>query len=622
MAKKIKFPLEMRDGVQARTLEELQEYFDIEKAMSYLVDGKLCTWLEDRYYMSEAETIKGIDAYASDAKEKLCSALGVELEVDAEVDVEEIERRKERLAKLKQYTDDELIWEKVDQVAFNQEDLADLLDEDCKEIYLCGNNMTIPLMVHNVKYIGVKKWNVVLNGEGGNQYCREHQIILENLKYESSGLEEGEEKYMNYELQEALELLIPEAESGMGRAMWILYMIYTDGGCGLETDVQKAREWCLRGEQTGDPLATLYRALFYYESEEEKKEICREVKPKVKQMADAGDALAQNVLGISYINETDEPMDYRLAVEYLQRSSDAGYWRANNSLGLRYENGQGVEQNALKALEYYKKSADAGYVHAQYNLGRMYEYGQGIETDIKKAEEYYQKAYEQYSQSMKKQWRDELIQKLNNFSQYTCRDMLYKAEEATGCNYYNFGLNGTYSSESACRSAGENKIDYCIRWLQNSWSLSDSSNENYKRLGDVREIYDQRIGGIVDSIYAICPKISGKTWRSVYESLDAEDRQKIDNYKFIVSDSIKEVVRNGDYVSYYSYEAVDSIECLDMEVNESYLFRQAKYRIMGWKDRSIKEQEKQKCQDFSEALFQRLKEECIDPLRRLVERIN
>ena len=622
MAKKIKFPLEMGDGVQARTLQELQEYFDIEKAMGYLVDGKLCTWLEDRYYMSEAEVIKGIDVYAADAKEKLCAALGVELEVDAEVDVNEIEQRKERLAKLKQFTDDEGIWEKVDQVAFNQEELADLLDNEIREIYLCGDNITIPLTVHNIRYIGVKQWNVTLNGEGGNQYCREHKIVLENLKYESSGLEEGEEKYMEYELRETLELLLPEAENGMGRAMWILHMIYTDGGCGLESDAQKAKEWCLKGEKAGDPLASLYRGIFYPENEDEKKIICREAKNKVQQIADAGDALAQYALAISYINETDEPHDYEKAGEYLQKSSSAGYWRANNSLGLRYENGQGVEQNALKALEYYKKSADAGYVHAQYNLGRMYEYGQGIEADIKKAEEYYQRAYEQYSQSMKKQWRDELIQKLNNFSQYTCRDMLYKAEEATGCNYYNFGLNGTYSSESACRSAGENKIDYCIRWLQNSWSLSDSSDENYKRLGDVREIYDQRIGGIVDSIYAICPKISGKTWRSVYESLDVEDRQKIDNYKFIVSDSIKEIVRNGDYVSYYTYEAVDSIECLDMEVNESYLFRQAKYRIMGWKDRSIKEQEKQKCQDFSEALFQRLKEECIDPLRRLVERIN
>lgn len=166
MAKKIKFPLEMRDGAQARTLEELQEYFDIEKAMGYLIDGKLSTWLEDRYYMAEAEAIREIDAYASDAKEKLCAALGVELEVDTEVDINEIERRKERLVKLKQYTDDEAIWEKVDQVAFDQEELADLLDEDYQEIYLCASKFQVPYSLGNMTYHGIGDASVFVNATG------------------------------------------------------------------------------------------------------------------------------------------------------------------------------------------------------------------------------------------------------------------------------------------------------------------------------------------------------------------------------------------------------------------------------------------------------------------------
>ena len=118
MAKKIKFPLEMRDGIQVRTLEELRENFDIEKTVGYLVDGKLITWLEDRYYLAEAEIIKEMDAFAPDVKNKLCAALGIELLVDTEINVEKIEQRKIRLTKLKQYTDDEKLWAKVDQVAF------------------------------------------------------------------------------------------------------------------------------------------------------------------------------------------------------------------------------------------------------------------------------------------------------------------------------------------------------------------------------------------------------------------------------------------------------------------------------------------------------------------------
>ncbi len=42
MAKKIKFALEM-NGVKIRTMEELQENFDLDTAVQYLLDGKLLT---------------------------------------------------------------------------------------------------------------------------------------------------------------------------------------------------------------------------------------------------------------------------------------------------------------------------------------------------------------------------------------------------------------------------------------------------------------------------------------------------------------------------------------------------------------------------------------------------
>ena len=69
---------------------------------------------------------------------------GVESEVE-EIDPEEIARRQKRLNTLKQYTDDKDILERVDLVAFDQEDLGDLLDEDKTLIYLCANRFTIPL---------------------------------------------------------------------------------------------------------------------------------------------------------------------------------------------------------------------------------------------------------------------------------------------------------------------------------------------------------------------------------------------------------------------------------------------------------------------------------------------
>ena len=46
--KKIKFALEMKDGIQVRNLEDLRDNFDLEKTVGYFLDGKLITWLNDR----------------------------------------------------------------------------------------------------------------------------------------------------------------------------------------------------------------------------------------------------------------------------------------------------------------------------------------------------------------------------------------------------------------------------------------------------------------------------------------------------------------------------------------------------------------------------------------------
>ena len=40
MAKRIKFPLEMKDGNKVRTIEEFRTYFDSEKAVMYFLNGK------------------------------------------------------------------------------------------------------------------------------------------------------------------------------------------------------------------------------------------------------------------------------------------------------------------------------------------------------------------------------------------------------------------------------------------------------------------------------------------------------------------------------------------------------------------------------------------------------
>ena len=154
--KKIKLPLEMANGVMVRSLDELKENWDLEKVVEHFVTGKLTTWLNDRYYTDLAEKVENLpkDGDGRKLQQALCRVFEVPCE-ELELDVDEIAERKRRQDLLRQYTSDDEVFKNVDKVAFDQEDLAYLLDDEIDEIYLFNNKFTIPLTVEGKKYIGV-----------------------------------------------------------------------------------------------------------------------------------------------------------------------------------------------------------------------------------------------------------------------------------------------------------------------------------------------------------------------------------------------------------------------------------------------------------------------------------
>ena len=162
MAKKIRFPLQM-NGTDVRTIEELRENFDLSSVLGYLTNGKLVAWLEDRYYDNEAMAVRTLSTDETDLNQKLMSILGVSDDVKTEeIDLEEIQRRNEKLMLLRQITDDEEIIDNVDCVAFNQDELYDILDDGKETIYLCQSEFEVPLSVQNKIYIGLENPKVKL----------------------------------------------------------------------------------------------------------------------------------------------------------------------------------------------------------------------------------------------------------------------------------------------------------------------------------------------------------------------------------------------------------------------------------------------------------------------------
>ena len=160
MAKKISFGLEMKDGEPpVRDIDALRKNFDIEKAMGHFRSGRLVEWLENRFCDEEAEKIKAIDKEApSDAiQRQLYEVLGVEPpeKIEDDFDMEIVQRNNEKKDILRQKTSDQSIIAHAAQTAFNQGDLADLLNMDEPTIYLCGDSFKIRSRMTNRTYIGV-----------------------------------------------------------------------------------------------------------------------------------------------------------------------------------------------------------------------------------------------------------------------------------------------------------------------------------------------------------------------------------------------------------------------------------------------------------------------------------
>lgn len=183
MVKKIKFPLELANGAQVRSLEELQENFDLEKIISYYMNGKLLIWLKDRYYDDKAEEISELDIKDKDFKQKICSIFGRKYEVAQNIDIARLEERSNRISELKKYTDNRDIIDNIDKVAFNQEELDNLLHENVNIIYLCGKQFVIPLNEENVTYFGVNNPTVIIKSKTVVDFSKKN-ILLKGVCYD------------------------------------------------------------------------------------------------------------------------------------------------------------------------------------------------------------------------------------------------------------------------------------------------------------------------------------------------------------------------------------------------------------------------------------------------------
>ena len=177
--KKVKLPLEMANGQQVRSLQELRDNWDLEKVLGYYLNGRLLTWLNDRYYVEEAEQLQKLEKLKNENEltQKLCAILGKEYQDLGCISMKAVEKRNQKLERLRLYTADDVILKNVDKVAFDQAELEHLTAHGGNIIYLCSGEFNIEKSLENMIYIGIDNPIVKMDRETWQQLRKKNCVF-------------------------------------------------------------------------------------------------------------------------------------------------------------------------------------------------------------------------------------------------------------------------------------------------------------------------------------------------------------------------------------------------------------------------------------------------------------
>jgi len=400
--KKIKLPLEMANGVMVRTIDELKENWDLTKVVEHFVSGKLVTWLRDRYYAELADKVATLDVEGDsiELQKSLCNIFDVEYDEKNVANMDELDKRKRKAEILRQYTSDDRVLKHVDNVAFDQEELSDLLDDNnVREIYLFNNKFHIPLTVEGKCYVGVGNVTVYI-GENEAFEIGNLDVSFENVHFEGEhaigmrkiGLMYRIGNCVKKDYRVALEWFHKAWDAGDIGAARSIAITYLEG-YGVEKDDSKVEYWLKKGADAGYLNCITDIAYYYLQGEHVTKDYEQALK-YYRMGAEQNNGYSTEILGVMYQNGEGVEKDIDKALEYYMKAVELGTDRAANRIAYIFRDGEGVEKNLEESFKWHKKAADMGNALACLNTGSNYQDGRGTDKNLVKALEYFVKSAE------------------------------------------------------------------------------------------------------------------------------------------------------------------------------------------------------------------------------------
>ena len=131
----------------------------------------------------------------------------------------------------------------------------------------------------------------------------------------------------------------------------------------------------------------------------------------IRQSAEAGDAWAQNELGVLYYEGKGVPQNHRKAREWFDKAVDQGHAGAQVNLGTLYLRGEGATQSDEMAMFWFQRAAKQEDALAFAKLGLMYAQGRGVEKNLIQAHKFYQLSFA-HGESRSSENRDALAKQM------------------------------------------------------------------------------------------------------------------------------------------------------------------------------------------------------------------
>lgn len=115
-------------------------------------------------------------------------------------------------------------------------------------------------------------------------------------------------------------------------------------------------------------------------------------KANLLKLAQTGDASAELLVGLEYLEGKGEPKNAAIAVDWLSRAAAKGQPVAQYDLGALYADGRGVQADPVQAFQWFGSAALRGNRRAMHFLAISYAEGVGTTKDLPQAARWFERA--------------------------------------------------------------------------------------------------------------------------------------------------------------------------------------------------------------------------------------